>query len=345
MRCSRVAAAGRTVLSGVQPSGVPHLGNYLGALRQWVQLADGSSGGTQGKPLFMLADLHAMTVSYDSRQLEQSVLTAAASLLALGLQPQQAAIFQQSSVRAHSELAWLLACHTPLAELQRMTQFKAKAAAGKAGSATLALFSYPVLQAADILVYRATHVPVGEDQLQHIELTRTIASAVCKAAGQPDLLPRPQPLLVGGSAVRVRSLRDSSKMSKSARSDASRINLTDDSDAIRRKVRRAKTDALPGITLQPQERPEVANLLTIFAEMTGDSAEAVAATWQSARMSDFKDALADAIIAHVTPIGKEMTALLADEAHLRAVLADGSSHAAALAEETMVDVRAALGSA
>jgi tryptophanyl-tRNA synthetase len=358
-------AASARVFSGIQPSGRLHLGNYVGAVRNWVKLQEQSSAltggsGAPGGPLFSIVDLHAMTMPYRPAELRAGVLEMTASLLACGLRPEQCTLFLQSSVREHTELAWLLSCVTPLGWLQRMTQFKDKegqrlAAARKAAAgarveapvsgAPLGLLSYPVLQAADILLYRATLVPVGEDQEQHLELARNAALAFNSAYGREGApLFHPPATLLMPSGARIMSLRDGSrKMSKSDALDESRINLSDTADAIAAKVRAAKTDSTPGFSFDPSGRPDKSNLLVIYAVLAGESVDAVVARFASAPAAAFKSALAELLVATLGPIGNGIRQRLADPAHLHAVLREGGERAGAIAQATMRDVRAATG--
>lgn len=318
------------ILSGVQPTGNLHLGNYLGAIRNWVRLQDSH------ECLFMLADLHAITVPQDPAALTRHTRETAAAYLACGIDPAKSAIFPQSAVPMHAELAWVLSCHTPLGWLNRMTQFKDKAGKDKE-KAPLGLFAYPVLMAADIIGYHATHVPVGEDQKQHLELARDIAGAFNRAYGE-EFFPLPEPMIMP-TAARVMSLRDGSKkMSKSDPSDYSRITLTDDADAIAQKIRKATTDATPGITFDAENRPEVANLLTIFAALTDRTPQAVAAQFADAQTSAFKAALVEVAVAHLAPITERMRELLADTTSLDGILRAGAEKARSISAPVSAQV-------
>ncbi len=320
-----------TILSGVQPTGNLHLGNYLGAIRHWVTLQQ--RGATC---LYMIADLHAITVAQKPEALRQATREVAAAMIACGIDPVQSAIFPQSCVAAHSELAWVLSCHTPLGWLNRMTQFKEKAGKHRE-EAVLGLYSYPVLMAADILLYRSTHVPVGEDQKQHLELARDIAGAFNRAYDTPALVV-PEPLIMG-EATRVMSLRDGTKkMSKSDESDYSRINLTDDADTIALKIRKAKSDMLEGMGYDVATRPEASNLLTIYAALKGLSREQAVAEVASLNFSAFKKELTDVAVAHLSPITAKMRELLASPEHIDSVLENGVARARATANETMKQV-------
>lgn len=322
------------ILSGVQPTGNLHLGNYLGAIRNWVSLQSGY------ECLFMLADLHAITVPQDPDKLRQAVREVAAAFIASGIDAEKAAIFPQSAIAAHSELAWILSCHTPLGWLNRMTQFKEKAGKHRE-EAVLGLYSYPVLMAADILLYRATHVPVGEDQKQHLELCRDIAGAFNRHYHK-DVLVVPEPVIMK-EAARIMSLRDGTKkMSKSDESEYSRINLTDDADTIALKFRKAKSDMVEGMSLA-DDRPEAVNLLTIFAALKGITREQAAAECASMNFSAFKKELTDVAVAHLSPITAKMRELLQAPDYIDKVLARGVEKAQALADDTMKDVKDIVG--
>lgn len=323
------------VLSGIQPTGNLHLGNYLGAIRNWVAMQ-------QDMPcLFMIADLHAITVPQNPESLFLATREMAAALIACGVNPQKSIIFPQSAVRGHAELAWILNCHTPLGWLNRMTQFKEKSGKHK-DNAVLGLYSYPVLQTADILIYQATHVPVGEDQKQHIELSRDIAGAFNRAYGS-EFFTLPEPI-IQKQAARIMSLRDGTKkMSKSDESDYSRINLTDDADTIAKKFQKAKSDMVEGISFDPENRPEASNLLQIFASLTDRSVADVAAEYASANFSTFKKALCDVAVSHLAPITSRMSELMADTTIIDAVLHDGATRANALAEPTIAEVKKMVG--
>ncbi len=312
------------VLSGVQPTGNLHLGNYLGAIRNWVPFQQ------THECVYMLADLHAITVPQDPIKLRQSVRETAAALIACGINPNTSVIFPQSAVSAHAELAWVLSCLTPLGWLNRMTQFKDKAGKNK-DNAGLGLYSYPVLMAADILTYHATHVPVGEDQKQHLELARDIAGAFNRAYGT-EFFPLPEPMIMG-EATRVMSLRDGKKkMSKSDESDYSRINLTDDADAIAQKFKKAKTDTIEGISWDAENRPEIANLITIYAALSDIKKEEVVQQFAGAQTSAFKSALTDLAVAKLSPITAKMRVLLEDVDSLDGILKNGAERANELAQ-------------
>ncbi len=322
------------ILSGVQPTGNLHLGNYLGAIRNWVALQK------THECLFMLADLHAITVPQDPAALRQSTRETAAAYIACGIDPDICAIFPQSAVAAHAELAWILSCHTPLGWLNRMTQFKEKAGKHREES-VLGLYSYPVLMAADILVYRATHVPVGDDQKQHLELARDIAGAFNRAAGR-EVFPLPEPVIMEQGA-RVMSLRDGTKkMSKSDPSDYSRIALTDDADAVVLKIKKAKSDMLEGMSVA-EDRPEASNLLTLYAALQNLPLATVVAECAGDNFSVFKAKLAEVMVAHLAPITAKIRVLMADTAELDRLLARGAEKAAAIADEVLRDVKDSVG--
>ncbi len=314
------------ILSGVQPTGNLHLGNYLGAIRNWVDMQK------QHEALFCIVDLHAITVPQDPKALRAATLETAAAYIACGIDVEKSAIFAQSSVPEHSELAWLLSCYTPIGWLNRMTQFKEKAGKQR-DNAALALFSYPVLMAADILLYNATHVPVGEDQKQHLELARDIAGAFNRRYEQEHFT-LPEPLIMG-EATRVMSLRDGAKkMSKSDESENSRINLTDSADVIRKKVSKAKSDAEIGIKVD-ENRPEATNLLTIYASIKGIKRSEAEKEFPETGFAEFKKILADALIAELEPISIEMSKLRQDETYLKEILKKGTEKARSLAAENL----------
>jgi tryptophanyl-tRNA synthetase len=321
----------KRVFSGVQPTGNLHLGNYLGAVKRFVELQ------AQGvETVYCVVDLHAITVPQNPAELTRAIRELTAAFLACGLDPARSVIFNQSQVPAHAELAWLFNCVARIGWLNRMTQFKEKAGKDREG-ASVGLFAYPVLMAADILAYKATHVPVGEDQKQHLELARDIATKFNLDFDAPDYFPLPEPL-IGGEATRVMSLRDGTrKMSKSDPSDLSRINLTDDSEAIAMKIRKAQTDPepLPDSVEGLEGRPGAANLVGIYAALADLSRAQVIAEFAGRPFSAFKPALADLAVTKIAPIAAEMRRILADTAHIDAVLGDGANRAAALAEPVL----------
>jgi tryptophanyl-tRNA synthetase len=334
------------VFSGVQPTGNLHLGNYLGAIARFVALQQ------RYACIYCVVDLHAITVWQDPAELRRNIREVTAAYIACGIDPKRHIVFNQSQVAEHAELAWVFNCVARLGWLNRMTQFKEKSGKDRE-NASIGLYDYPILMASDILVYRATHVPVGDDQKQHVELTRDIAqkfnndfAAQIAAAGFGNaFFPLPEPL-IQGPATRVMSLRDGAKkMSKSDPSDESRINLTDDADAVAKKIRRARTDpdALPSEEKGLEPRPEADNLVGIYAALAETTKSAVLGQYGGAQWSTFKPALADLAVAKLGPIGAEMKRLVADTAYIDAVLADGSVSAQAIAAETMKSVKDIVG--
>ncbi|MGD9800235.1 MAG: tryptophan--tRNA ligase [Parvularculaceae bacterium] len=326
------------VFSGIQPSGGMHLGNYLGAIRKFVDLQ------TQHECLYCVVDMHAITVWQDPKSLRDQTFHIAAAYLAAGVDPAKATVFHQSAVPAHAELAWIFSCVARLGWLDRMTQFKDKAGKDKE-RASVGLYTYPVLMAADILVYKATHVPVGEDQKQHLELSRDIVGRFNREFDAPDFFPLPEPLIKGPGA-RVMSLRDgTAKMSKSDASEQATIYLIDDADTIAKKIKKAKTDPepLPSEPKGLESRPEAANLVGIYAALSGKSDEDVLREFGGEGFGKFKPALADLVVEKIAPIGAEMRRLQADPGHLRQVLVAGAERASALAEKTVRDVKEIVG--
>jgi tryptophanyl-tRNA synthetase len=321
------------IFSGVQPTGNLHLGNYLGAIRNWVGLQ------YEYECIFCIVDLHALTLPQDPRELRAHTREVTAAYIAAGIDPEHCIIFNQSMVPAHAELAWLLGCLTPLGWLNRMTQFKEKAGKQR-DMAGLGLYAYPVLMAADILAYKATHVPVGEDQKQHLELARDIAGAFNRRY-EREFFPLPEPQIFG-EATRVMSLRDgSAKMSKSDTSDYSRLNMTDDADAITLKIRRAKTDPepLPATLDALEKRPEADNLVGIYAALCGMSRGAALARFAGQNFSTFKEALSEVAVEVLGRIGGEMRRLVADPGHIDSVLRRGAERASAVALPILREVQ------
>lgn len=330
----------RRIFSGIQPSGVPTLGNYLGALRQWVALQD-EGGGTEC--LYCIVDLHAITTWQDPATLRRNTREMAAVLLACGLDPARAVLFHQSGVPAHARLAWIFNCVCRIGWLNRMTQFKDKAGRDRE-NASAGLYVYPNLMAADILAYHAVAVPVGDDQRQHLELANDVSRKFNHDYGC-DFFPEIAPIFPT-HAARVMSLRDGTrKMSKSDPSDQSRINLTDDDEAIRQKIRRAKTDPapLPSELAGLEGRPEARNLVEILATVTGRDIAATLAAHGGQGFGTFKDTLADALIAHLAPIRGEALRLLADPGHLDATLRAGALRARAIAEPIVAEAERIVG--
>ncbi|RBW52301.1 tryptophan--tRNA ligase [Ruegeria sp. A3M17] len=314
------------VFSGIQPSGNLHLGNYLGALKRFVDMQ-----GEDFETIYCMVDLHAITVWQDPARLREKTREVCAGFIAAGLDPEKSILFNQSQVAEHTQLAWIFNCIARMGWMQRMTQFKDKA--GKnAQNASLGLFAYPALMAADILTYHATHVPVGEDQKQHLELTRDIAIKFNHDYGV-DFFPVTEPV-IGGPAPRVMNLRDGSrKMSSSDPSDMTRINMTDDADEIAKKIRKAKTDpdALPSETDGLSERPEARNLVNIYAALSDQTAEQVLAEVGGKQFGEFKPMLAELAVAKLAPISTEMARLMGEEAEIDRILARGAEKARAIA--------------
>jgi len=336
------------VFSGMQPTGSLHLGNYLGALINWVAMQE------THESIYCVVDMHAITADWlEPEELRQSIRRAAAAYVACGIDPKKSILFNQSQVHEHAELAWIFNCVARLGWLNRMTQFKEKAGKDRE-NASVGLYAYPNLMAADILVYRGTHVPVGEDQKQHLELSRDIAqkfnndwreTIVAKGYADGLFFPQPEPIILG-PATRVMSLRDGTKkMSKSDPSDLSRINLTDDAEAIARKIQRAKTDpdALPSEPKGLDGRPEADNLTGIYAALAGATQEAVLKEFGGGQFSTFKKALADLAVAKLATITSEMTRLSADPAEIDRILADGARRAREIAHPIMNEVKDIVG--
>ncbi|MDR4308702.1 tryptophan--tRNA ligase [Chelatococcus sambhunathii] len=341
-----MSEAHERVFSGVQPTGNLHLGNYLGAIKRFVELQE------RFECLYCVVDLHAITVWQDPAELKRSIREVAAAFLAAGVDGEKHIVFNQSQVSAHAELAWIFNCVARLGWLNRMTQFKEKAGKDRE-NASVGLYAYPNLMAADILAYRATHVPVGEDQKQHLELARDIAqkfnndfSQSIAENGLPEkFFPQPEPL-IAGPATRVMSFRDGTKkMSKSDPSDASRINLTDGPDQIASKIRKAKTDPhpLPESVEGLKERPEADNLVGIYAALADSDPAAVLAEHGGSQFSQFKQALVDLTVAKLSPITAEMSRLVADPGHIDKVLISGAERANVIASETMAHVKDIVG--
>jgi len=326
-------------LSGIQPTGNLHLGNYLGAIRNWVRMQD----EMPGEKLYFLADLHAITVHNDPAELTANTREMAAALMAAGIDPTKAILFNQARVPAHAELGWLLFCTARIGWLNRMTQFKEKSGKNREG-ASVGLYAYPVLQAADVLLYQTTHVPVGDDQKQHLELARDIAAKFNLDTGTETFtLPEPT---IPPTAARIMSLRDgNAKMSKSDPSDASRINMVDDADTIMAKIRKAKTDAepLPSEAAGLEGRAEARNLVSIFAAMADESVDEVLARFAGQGFGAFKPALGELLVESLRPIATRLTALKGDPAAIDAALEDGAARATALARPTIDAAYAALG--
>jgi len=325
------------IFSGVQPTGSLHLGNYLGAIRNWARLQD------EFEAIYCVVDLHAVTAPHDPKELSRATREVTAGLIASGIDPARSIIFNQSMVPEHAELSWLFNCVARLGWLNRMTQFKEKAGKNRE-QASVGLYAYPVLMAADILAYKATHVPVGEDQKQHLELTRDIAQSF-NSTYRVDYFPLPEPQIFG-SATRVMSLRDGTKkMSKSDESDYSRINMTDGADEIAQKIRKARTDPdpLPGTVDGLAERPEALNLVSIYAALEDIEIDQVIQEYQGQGFSTFKKALADLAVVRLGPVGNEMKRLTAESGEIDKVLADGAERATQLSRPIVAEVREIMG--
>jgi len=324
-------AARPRVLSGIQPTADSfHFGNYLGALRQWVALQD------DHEPFFFIADLHAITVEQDPKLLRDRVRRAAAQLLAMGIDPERSAVFVQSQVPAHAQLSWVLQCLTGFGEARRMTQFKDKSAKGGEGQASVGLFTYPILQAADILLYRPQYVPVGEDQRQHLELTRDLAGRFNHRYKKTFRLPEPYILK---ETAKITDLQDpTAKMSKSASSPAGIVEMLDDPRVSAKKIRSAVTDSGSEIRFNEAEKPGISNLLTIFSALTGREVPDLEKAYDGRGYGDLKKDLADVVVDFVTPFRDRTLELLDDRAQLDAILDAGAAKAAAVAERTLADV-------
>jgi len=326
------------VVSGIQPTGDLHLGNLLGAILRWVRMQD------EAECLFFLADLHALTIEVEPQQLRSNVREMAAALIASGIDPAKSTLFAQSAVPAHSELAWILQCTARVGWLNRMTQFKDKSGKNREG-ASVGLYTYPVLQAADILLYRATHVPVGEDQKQHVELTRDIALKFNNDFDVELFIP-PEPFIGGGAAARVMSLRDgASKMSKSDPSEMSRISLSDSDDMISQKIRKAKTDPepLPENPAGLESRAEAKNLVGIYAAVTGETVDQVLGRFAGQGFGAFKPVLADALVGLIGPIRERLAELRQNSEELDRILAQGAERASKIGAPVLANARAAVG--
>lgn len=330
----------KKIFSGIQPTNVIHIGNYLGALKNWVSLQN------EGEAIYCIVDLHAITVPQEPEILKEKILETAALFIACGVDPEKATLFVQSSRPEHAELAWILNCYTYLGELKRMTQFKDKSGENQ-DSVSVGLFDYPVLMAADILLYQTTHVPVGEDQKQHIEITRDIAERfnnkyACPDKGGSQTFTMPEPI-IKQSTARIMGLDDpTKKMSKSSPNSSSYIALTDTPDTIKDKIKRAVTDSGSEIKSGP-EKPAITNLLNIFAGMTGREVPEIEKEFEGKGYGEFKSALAEAIIAELKLIQDKFNSLMADPNALRQILSDGSAKIAPLAQKTLSEVKSKVG--
>ena len=328
----------KRILSGIQPTGNLHLGNYFGAINNFVLLQK------EYECFFMLANMHAITVKHEPQILEDNILETTAALVASGIDPKNNTIFVQSSVSAHAELAWIFNCTARIGWLNRMTQFKEKAGSNKE-KASVGLLTYPILMAADILLYRATHVPVGEDQKQHLELCRDIAIKFNNDFKANDFFVTPEPI-IPENISRVMSLRDGTKkMSKSEESDLSRINLTDDADLILKKIQKGKTDseAISESILKSNTRPEARNLINIFSALTGKKMQDVITNWNGKAFSEFKKELGLLLIEKICPIGKEIIKLKSDPVFLKQILKDGSKKAQEVANTNLMEIKKIVG--
>ena len=328
----------KLVFSGVQPTGNLHLGNYLGALKNFVSLQK------EMECIYCVVDLHAITTFQNPDQLRNNVLETVASFIATGLNPSKSIIFNQSAVSGHAELAWILNCISRIGWLNRMTQFKDKAGSDKE-KASVGLYIYPNLMAADILLYKATHVPVGADQKQHLELSRDIAQKFNNDFNCKDFFPLPEPL-IPKKVSRVMSLRDGKKkMSKSEESDYSRINLKDNSDEIIKKIKKAKSDSstIPSNLKDLEKKPEALNLINIYSEVSKDSIDKVLSEMSGKEYSYLKNKLAEILVSEIIPVGKEINKLLNDESYLIKVLQKGKEKASIIAEENLKNIREIVG--
>ena len=329
----------KLVFSGVQPTGNLHLGNYLGAVKRFVELQDADA-----MCIYCLVDLHAITNWQDPKELRQNTIEVTAAFLACGLRQENSIIFNQSQVSTHTELAWIFNCVARIGWLNRMTQFKEKAGKNRE-NASLGLYCYPTLMAADILAYHATHVPVGEDQKQHLELTRDIAMKFNNDFNTPGFFPIPEPI-IEGTATRIMSLRDGTKkMSKSEASEMSRINLTDDSDSIRKKIQKAKTDPfeIPSEKEELANRPEAENLLGIYATLADQSIEKTLEQFSGSDFKKLKDELSDILISELDPINKEIKKLLNEETYIVEILRKGSEKANDISQPILQKTREIVG--
>ena len=330
----------KKIFSGVQPTGNLHLGNYLGAIKNFVELQNEK----ENECIFCVVDLHAITVKQNPKELKKNIRETVATFIACGINPAQSIIFNQSMVSAHSEAAWILSCVSRIGWLNRMTQFKEKAGKDKE-KASIGLYSYPVLMAADILLYDATHVPVGNDQKQHLELCRDIAQKFNNDFDAIDFLKVPEPL-IQKQFSRIMSLKDGiKKMSKSDPSDLSRINLTDDKDQIINKIKKAKTDPLPlpGGIDNLAERPEAENLLGIYSSLKKQNLEKSIMEFNGKNFSEFKEKLSEVLIERIEPISKEIKKLLEDQKFLDSVLLEGSDKADKIASKKMKEMKELVG--
>ena len=330
----------KKIFSGVQPSGNLHLGNYLGAIKNFVDLQNQK----ETECIYCIVDLHAITVKQEPKELKKNIRETLATFIASGLDYEKSIIFNQSSVTAHAEGAWMLSCVARMGWLNRMTQFKEKAGKDKE-KASVGLYAYPVLMAADILLYDATHVPVGHDQKQHLELCRDIAQRFNSDFNVEDFLKAPEPLIQKNFS-RIMSLKDGmKKMSKSDPSDLSRINLTDEKDLIVNKIKKAKTDNMPMPTIEEnlEKRPEVENLLGIYSSLSNQTLDQSKKEFDGKNFSDFKEKLSDLLVEKINPISKEIKKLLNDKKHLDSILLDGSKKADKIASKKIKEIKQLIG--
>ena len=336
------AATKSRTFSGIQPTGTIHLGNYFGAVQQWVQNVQKVSEEDKNQQIFSVVDLHAITLPQDPKQLKNNILGMTASLIGCGLDPEKAIIFQQSHVPHHTQLCWLLGCLCTVPMLQRLSQYKDKSQGLK--EIPLGLFTYPVLQAADILLYKATHVPVGEDNLQNVEIARKIARKFNSKFKQ-EVFPLPSPVLVTEeSSRRIRSLRNpENNMSKSDSDPKSCVYILDHPDEIRLKIKRAVTDTISAVTFDPVQRPGVSNLVCIHSRITGKDTETICAEAQGLDTGQYKLVLADVVVEHFAPIRSQTNYLMEHKDHLEAVLKKGADRAKAIADETLQQSYSAVG--
>ena len=331
---------GKKIFSGVQPTGNLHLGNYLGAIKNFVELNNDDAN----QCIFCVVDLHAITVKQDPKELKKNIRETVATFIASGIDPKKSIIFNQPGVAAHSEGAWILSCVARMGWLNRMTQFKEKAGKDKE-KASIGLYSYPVLMAADILLYDATHVPVGDDQKQHLELCRDIAQKFNNDFGVEEFLKVPEPL-IQKEFSRIMSLKDGSKkMSKSELSDLSRINLTDDKDQIINKIKKAKTDPLPmpKDVKELEKRPEAQNLLGIYTSLNSSTLETSIAKFAGKNFSEFKDELSETLVDKIMPISEEIKKLLKDQSYLDSILLNGVENANKIASKKIKNIKEIVG--
>ncbi|KAI9504929.1 tryptophanyl-tRNA synthetase [Coemansia spiralis] len=341
----------KRVFSGIQPTGVPQLGNYLGSIKNWVDLQkDQSAGGDNPHELFYsVVDLHALTIPRDPKQLQKETFEMAAALIACGIDPNKSVLFRQSAVAAHSQLYWALGCITPVGWLNRMTQWKSKlqqqqqqqVESAETQGLLTGLFTYPVLMAADVLLYKATHVPVGEDQVQHLEFARDLVAHFNKQYKKKHFV---LPTVMLTPSKRIMSLKDPlRKMSKSDPNEQARITLNDTDDQIARKIKKAPTDSISGITFDPGARPGVSNLLSIYAALRDTDPESAALAMQSLSNAQLKEAVAEAVISSLSPIREELRRLLGDQEHIERILGENEAKAQQVASANWKEIAKCIG--